>query len=75
MEEMMNFAVLFLPRTPENIQKYVLSKHRVGGSAEKYAEILQKTEQVYPDYQAFLIDALGEEIVNRQEYERRETET
>lgn len=63
MEEMMNYIVLFMPRTPENMQKYVLNKHRVGGSSEKYAEILQKTEQQYPDFQAFLVDALGEDVV------------
>lgn len=63
-EEMLNFAVLFMPRTPENIQKYVLGKHRFGGSPEKYADILKKTDPLYPDYQAFLVDALGEEIVN-----------
>lgn len=67
MEEMLNFAVLFMPRTQENMQKYVLSKHRVGGSAEKYAEILKKTEPLYPDYQAFLVDALGEDIVKESE--------
>ena len=63
MEEMLNFVVLFMPRTPENMRKYVLNRHRVGGSSEKYAEILQNIEQQYPDYQAFLVDALGEEIV------------
>lgn len=63
MEEMQNYIVLFMPRTQENIQKYVLSRHRVGGSTEKYVDVLQKTEQQYPDYQAFLVDALGEDIV------------
>ena len=67
MNEMLNFAVLFMPRTPENMQKYILKRHRVGGSSEKYAEILKNTEQKYPDYQAFLVDALGEDIVNRKE--------
>lgn len=64
MEEMLNFIVLFMPRTPENMQKYVLNRHRVAGSAEKYAEILKKTKQQYPDYEAFLVDALGEDVVN-----------
>lgn len=64
MEDMRNFIVLFMPRTPENIQQYVLRQHRVGGSPEKYAEILQKTEQMYPDFPAFLLDALGEDILN-----------
>lgn len=67
MNEMLNFAVLFMPRTPENMQKYILKRHRVGGSSEKYAEILKNTEQKYPDYQAFLVDALGEDIVNKKE--------
>lgn len=38
MDEMMNFAVLFMPRTTENIQKYILRRHRVGGNAKRYAE-------------------------------------
>lgn len=66
MEEMLNFIVLFMPRTPENMKKYVFNRNRVGGCSEKYAEILQKTEQQYPDFQAFLVDALGEEVA----YER-----
>ncbi len=62
-EEMLNFIVLFMPRTPKNMQKYVYNKHRVGGSKEKYADILYKTEQVYPDFRAFLIDALGANVI------------
>ena len=65
MGEMLNFIVLFMPRTPDNIQKYVLNKHRVGGSSEKYAEILRSTEQLYPDFQAFLIDTFGSDIVSK----------
>ena len=66
MDEMINFAVLFMPRTAENIQKYILRRHRVGGNAKRYAEILQDTEQLYPDYRAFLVDALGEDVVKRE---------
>lgn len=66
MDEMINFAVLFMPRTAENIQKYILHRHRVGGNAKRYAEILQDTEQLYPDYRAFLMDALGEDVVKRE---------
>lgn len=62
-EEMLNFIVLFMPRTPDNMQKYVLNRHRVGGNSEKYADILNRTKQVYPDYHAFLIDALGADAV------------
>lgn len=65
MDEMLNFIVLFMPRTPENIQQYVLCKHRVGGSSEKYAEILKKTEPLYQDYKAFLVDTLGADIVGQ----------
>ena len=64
-DEMLNFIVLFMPRTQENMQQYVLNKHRVGGSAEKYAEYLLKTEPQYQDFNAFLVDALGEEIVSK----------
>ena len=67
MEDMRNFIVLFMPRTPENMQEYVFTRHRVGGSPEKYAEILQKTEQLYPDFRTFLVDALGEDVVNGSE--------
>ena len=67
MADMRNFIVLFMPRTPENMQQYVLRRHRVGGSPEKYAEILQKTEQMYPDFRAFLLDALGEDALNGSE--------
>ena len=66
MDEMINFAVLSIPRTTENIQKYILRRHRVGGNAKRYAEILQDTEQLYPDYRAFLMDALGEDVVKRE---------
>ena len=66
MDEMINFAVLFMPRTAENIQKYILRRHRFGGNAKRYAEILQDTEQLYPDYRAFLVDALGEDVVKRE---------
>lgn len=59
-----NFIVLYMPRTSENMRKYVLNRHRVGGSAAEYAEILQRTEQQYPDYRAFLEDALGEDVVS-----------
>lgn len=64
MNEMVNFSVLFMPRTHKNMQKYILKRHRVGGSSEKYADIIKNTDQKYPDYQAFLVDALGEDIVN-----------
>ena len=45
------------------IGEYILRRHRVGGNAKRYAEILQNTEQLYPDYRAFLMDALGEDVV------------
>lgn len=67
MEDMLNFIVLFMPRTPENISKYVLNRHRVGGSPEKYAEIIQRTQPQYSDYRAFLVDALGEDAVSQSE--------
>lgn len=62
-EDMRNFLVLFMPRTEENLQKYVFSRNRIGGTAEQYAALLKTSEQRYENYEAFLDDALRTENV------------
>jgi acetyltransferase-like isoleucine patch superfamily enzyme len=62
--DMGNFTVLFLPRTPENINHYI-RKTRLGDDSSEFEKTFLQTKPMFSSYEAFLCELLGEEIFNR----------